>query len=118
MPEVDTFGATKADIERLVEHRINSLVEGELSIGTISEVLGSLKAIEAVTARIADTERRAARAEAARDALRARLAAAGAEEGGRLREAMDDLESSIDQLQKTRFELSAHLEKLARTLRP
>jgi len=117
MPAVDTFGATKADIERQIEHTVNTLVEGELSVGKISAVLGVLGAIETVTRIIADAEQRAQRAEEARDALQARLDGADPTERNWISERMDELQARIAQLQASRYDLSAQLANLAHSLR-
>ncbi len=117
MAEVDTFGATKLDIEQYVEHRVNALVEAELTVGRVSDLLGTLLAIEGATRRLMDIERRAAQLEANHEALAQRIAGAAAAEQALLEERAADQQVHLELLAATRFDLTARIEKLAQALR-
>ena len=114
---VDTFGAIKVDIERMLEDRVNRLVEGELTVGSVSGLLGTIRAIAAVTGQIGAVARQALIVERVRDALQAKVATAPANEANELRESVDRANGRLAELLAQHQALTAHLETLDAALR-
>lgn len=113
---VDNFGAIKIDIEASVEDRVNALVEAEMTVGGLSKMLGTLRAIATVTQQIAATAKQGAQVEGTRSALEGRVTA-GENEKNQVREMLVVLDAQQAGLAARHQALSAHLETLQAALR-
>jgi len=113
---VDNFGAIKNDLETSIEDRVNALVEAELTVGGLSKMLGTLRALATVTKHIASTAREAGDIEVARARLAARPAA-GENEKNQVREALAALAEHEAALAARHHALTEHLETLQSALR-
>lgn len=116
MAGVDSFGAVKIDIERALEDRVNSLVEGELTVGRLSSMLGTLRAIETVTKQIAALARQGLQITAMRAAIEGRRTA-DENEANQARDALAALDAQESALAERHQALAAHLETLEAALR-
>lgn len=113
---VDNFGAIKIDIEASIEDRVNALIESELTVGGLSKMLGTLRALAVVTRHVASTAHEAGDVEIARARLAARPAA-GENETNQVREALAALAEHEAALAARHQALTDHLETLQAALR-
>lgn len=110
----------KDQITATIERRVDALAEGEVDEHAVADLLGTLGALREVVRQIAGADADITEYERRKDRLRTGLAKASANARGdtnRLRERMDELQSTIDELVATRDRLTDHLATLTSRLR-